>query len=299
MKRFLIFASFLFIINCDDGDALFEDFDFDNITVQACLPENDAGTRNYTFYKIETVNNETLSIQVSSSEDLLEEGIYDNFSVTSNPFEYRKFNGTVSNDYFCNDVPPSSPNVTETFIANAGTFIITTEYSFDDGDGIPAIDEDLNNNGDLEDDDTDGDGIPNYRDEDDDGDNVPTSQEGVNTSDLSQSRDTDGDGDPDYLDRDDDDDGINTDQETTDGDANPANDGPANLRNYLNPLVSGPANPPIDTFIEHTYTRQSNVEITLFDVTLSNGNSEIIYEEFDFGTYVGNGITITENPPFN
>ena len=56
----------------------------------------------------------------------------------------------------------------------------------DDGDGVPTIDEDADNDGDPTNDDTDGDGIPDYLD--------PT--------------DTDGDGVPDYVDVDDDNDGI-------------------------------------------------------------------------------------------
>ena len=44
----------------------------------------------------------------------------------------------------------------------------------DDLDGIFSVNEDLNGNGDLYDDDTDGDGIPNFMDFDDDGDGVPT-----------------------------------------------------------------------------------------------------------------------------
>ncbi len=46
-----------------------------------------------------------------------------------------------------------------------------------DGDGIINILEDLNNNGNLYDDDTDGDGIPNFLDNDDDGDGVFTRRE--------------------------------------------------------------------------------------------------------------------------
>jgi len=64
-----------------------------------------------------------------------------------------------------------------------------------DGDGQPDILEDLNMDGDLENDDTDGDGIPNYQDEDDDGDGISTIMEenGPNEG------DSNGDGFPDCL----------------------------------------------------------------------------------------------------
>ncbi len=86
-------------------------------------------------------------------------------------------------------------------------------YPDTDGDGVPDVNEDLNQNGNLQDDDTDADGIPNYLDTDDDGDGVPTANE---------LGDANGDGIPDYLDpnqggnpndRDTDGDGISDDNE--------------------------------------------------------------------------------------
>lgn len=92
----------------------------------------------------------------------------------------------------------------------------------DDGDGIPTVFEDFNGNGDLEDDDIDADGIPNYLDNDDDGDGVLTQFEAVDAD--GNPADTDGDGDVDFLDNDDDGDGIETINENADpnGDGNPA-----------------------------------------------------------------------------
>lgn len=79
-----------------------------------------------------------------------------------------------------------------------------------DGDGIPSILEDLNNNGNLNDDNTDADTeainarIPNHYDPDDDGDGIPTRDEIDLDADgnFVGFRDTDGDGIPDHLDND-------------------------------------------------------------------------------------------------
>lgn len=60
-----------------------------------------------------------------------------------------------------------------------------------DHDGILDLTEDLNHDGNLENDDTDGDGLPNYRDPDDDNDGVLTALEG--------SGDSNGNGLADYL----------------------------------------------------------------------------------------------------
>ncbi|WP_026778110.1 FKBP-type peptidyl-prolyl cis-trans isomerase [Polaribacter sp. Hel_I_88] len=57
------------------------------------------------------------------------------------------------------------------------TFVEDTDH---DNDGIPTIDEDLDNDGNVNNDDTDGDGFPNYFDVDDDGDGVLTKDEDAN-----------------------------------------------------------------------------------------------------------------------
>jgi len=81
--------------------------------------------------------------------------------------------------------------------------LYTFAVSDHDGDSVPSILEDLNNNqyfAETEDD-TDGDGTPNYLDADDDGDGVLTREEYDKNLD-GVADDTDMDGIPDYLDAD-------------------------------------------------------------------------------------------------
>ena len=94
----------------------------------------------------------------------------------------------------------------------------TSEFSLDDADGVDAGAEDRNQNGQPNDDDTDGDGTPDWLDADDDGDGIATLFEAADV------RDTDGDGRPDHLDDDDDGDGTPTAEESPDpnGDGDPA-----------------------------------------------------------------------------
>ncbi|MEM7126240.1 MAG: hypothetical protein AAF702_07925 [Chloroflexota bacterium] len=96
----------------------------------------------------------------------------------------------------------------------------TPEFYFDtENDGVGDVFEDRNEDGNLDNDDTDGDGTPDYRDLDDDGDGVPTIREISTSGTASRFRDTDNDTIPDYLDPDDDGDGTPTLAEGT-GDAN-------------------------------------------------------------------------------
>ena len=70
-----------------------------------------------------------------------------------------------------------------------------------DGDGVPTWMEDVNENHNLNDDDTNGNRVPNYLDPDDDGDRVPTREEIIiNEDGTIEFPDSNGNGTPDYLD---------------------------------------------------------------------------------------------------
>lgn len=112
----------------------------------------------------------------------------------------------ADSSYVINVVDASGGQETDTFTGNftATTDLGTTSTCITlgdfDNDGVYDMDEDINGNGNLLDDDTDQDGIPNYQDEDDDNDGINTADEvyGSNTNPMDQ--DSDGDGIPDYLD---------------------------------------------------------------------------------------------------
>lgn len=90
-------------------------------------------------------------------------------------------------------------------------------------DTVSSNYEDLNGNDDYNDDDTDGDGVPNFVDVDDDGDRILTKFENADPNEdgnPNDAIDTDNDGIPDYLDDDDDGDGVLTINEDADPDGN-------------------------------------------------------------------------------
>ncbi len=71
-----------------------------------------------------------------------------------------------------------------------------------DNDTVISNDEDIDGDGDVSNDDTDGDFLANYIDPDDDGDGILTKNEDANGNGDPTDDDTDGDGIPDYLDKD-------------------------------------------------------------------------------------------------
>jgi hypothetical protein len=93
-----------------------------------------------------------------------------------------------------------------------------------DGDSVDTAFEDLNFDTNLANDDTDGDGLYNFLDNDDDGDMILTSTEYVFNRGINVISDTDGDGISNYLDSDDDGDGVLTINEDYNHNNNPADD---------------------------------------------------------------------------
>ncbi|MEN3325132.1 hypothetical protein VP395_15445 [Mariniflexile soesokkakense] len=287
---------------CDDGDIITVEFDFDD-TFSAC------GTNGLVFYKTKNDPSESLSIKIASITlaDILEVGddnMYENdFQLSAtNTFNYRTYSNSTlpTSGLFCSDVPLSDIKIIKDIASTSGKVHIKTVLTEDDNDGIPAALEDINKNGDLTDDDTDGDGIPNYLDEDDDGDNVLTKNEKPdpnNDGDLSDALDTDGDSIPNYLDKDDDGDSILTrDEENQSADKNPANDISLNgIADYLNPEVA--------TKVEATAYREHTIYQT-YVVTLivSNFDLQIIsLDVFDFGALENSALSTSrkKTPAFN
>lgn len=294
MRKFLYLLCFGLLTTCDDGDVFEVTLDFGDEFKQC---------GELVFYKINESTSETLSIQFEdlTIEDILEvndEFVYENTLPlgSGNVFRYRSYGTTPNNSFFCNDVPINL-QIEKDEASLGGEVFIQTILVEDDNDGIPAELEDRNGNGDLEDDDFDTDGIPDYLDPDDDGDNVLTIDE-IDTENLdgddnplTNPKNTDAnstlnpDNMPDYLDTDDDGDGVLTRDEDSDQDLNPANDrtidtilNPDSIPDYLNDQI---ANTTIATaFRQHIIRLTYTISVTVSNITLPS----ITQQTLNFGT---------------
>lgn len=292
MKRiFLLFACNVFLMGCDDGDIIVSDFNFDvDSDLNLCEFQG-----NRKVLHIVTESNEAISL--TFEQNILEniEGVIrpGTFSVpinNSNRINYRRLDATVnSDDYFCQEIPPSNPNVLEEFVSTSGgsvEFEIIKVSGPDvdtDDDGIPDVDESGPNN-DIFNYDTDEDGIPNFLDRDDDNDNIPTITEigGENAPDIAL--DSDDDGVPNYLDTDDDGDGVITRYEDLNAldQRNPPNQTDLNPRdddsngngipNYLDPTSTESLT--VDFFRNNILSRRFNITVVFNNITLENVDSE-------------------------
>ncbi len=204
MKKIISFCTLLLLLSCDDGNFNVPEFNFDTQTINSC--------GDLLLSKINET--EVLVIELTEDSSTFFTTVRDDQPFTlsetgSNTVSYRTFDAAPTTSYFCQNIPPTSPNIVNEWLGS-GILLVTTTLSIDDEDGVEAANEDINADGDLTNDDSDGDTIANYIDFDDDGDGVKTKDEDIDNDNDPTNDDTDGDGIPNYLDTDDDGDGIPT-----------------------------------------------------------------------------------------
>lgn len=301
MKRVLslIFAALL-LSACDDGEIIVTDFNFDNPQLQRC-GEGDS----HVLFKINNTGvNEAIAFRFNLQTPApgffaTEEGRITIPINATNQLLYRVFDGEVNNSYFCNEIPPVSPRVTEEYRSTTGGQVVITSTlttaTDHDGDGVPSVDEGM-----AELRDTDGDGIPDYLDIDDDGDNILTRIElAVEAENSVNGRsDSDGDGIPDYLDADDDNDGVPTRNEDWNQNLNPTDDrNDGGVPHYLNPEIIDSF--PVTGSRENVISRSFRYLVTIENLTLVNqgGDGEQIrLQNYELGFINSPSQNVVVNP---
>lgn len=280
-KFILISSISFFIFSCDDGDIITFNLDFDMV-LERC-PEDDMETNNYVVYDTKDDDpyesltllfpSNTTNDKIFNPEETPLMGTL-NINGSSVRFNYRIYNGSPQG-LICQDIPDASVSILEDYESSSGTADYVSTFVDDDNDGILTSIEDANLDGDNDPDtnptDSDGDGIPDYKDADDDNDNVLTIDEDPDPNgdeDIVDAKDTDGDGTPDYLDTDDDGDGTITRYEDANGNGNLFDDFEvgATVPRFLDNTIS-------DVFINdnlnpNAFTRTINVEFTINNIDI-------------------------------
>ena len=132
MKKSLFYGVLIFLFACDDGDLQIETLDFDNATIQNCDPIS-VETANVLF-KLNSKEALILQLPNGSIKNEASEGPIGYLVTTSGPAKitYRTFSDKVSKNYFCTDIPLTTPTVLDEIIAQGGQVFITTVLNADE-----------------------------------------------------------------------------------------------------------------------------------------------------------------------
>ncbi|KRD58322.1 hypothetical protein ASE40_18485 [Flavobacterium sp. Root935] len=148
MKKYASLLLFAFLLNgCDDGDLTVETIDFESVTTsQACDP-----LTNTLIYKLK--NQEALLLQLPETAGIVNDpGTYE-YPIDSKGngqyrVVYRAYDGAVATANICGAIPPSTPKVTEEWLATDGIITIETSQiekpnTTDDGSRITGYDHSI------------------------------------------------------------------------------------------------------------------------------------------------------------
>ncbi len=129
--RFCTFILFVLLMSsCDDGDFPELSFDFQD-SVDNC--------ESTLFYITTSSRTEAYIIQLLEGDLPLEIG-EKSFSISEQrPVTYRVFDDGIGSDYFCNDLPPTSPLTIEEWLATGGRILISTEEVLNDQGEVSSL----------------------------------------------------------------------------------------------------------------------------------------------------------------
>lgn len=120
MKKFSFLVLILSLLSCNDGNFDRPEFQFSNIAINQC--------GDLVLYKIN--GSEALFIKFNES-DITNQTAETTFSIsTTRSVTYRVFDASVSSAYFCNDIPPTSPNTLRNWVGS-GTISIDSKEELD------------------------------------------------------------------------------------------------------------------------------------------------------------------------
>ncbi len=130
MQRSLLLLLSCLILSCDDGDLQIEIIDFDSASIDFC--ETTTDTSSTFFFKL----NPTEALILDLQSGILQNEVSDSTIVSTVPGQsqvtYRTFDGDVSKNYFCDQLPPADPTVLEEILAEGGEVFVTTVQSVND-----------------------------------------------------------------------------------------------------------------------------------------------------------------------
>ena len=116
MKKLITLFIAFSLFSCNDGDFDVPVFEFTD-TVNSC--------GEYVLHIANSNSTEILALNLTATQINNTVG-EKSYPITSSMMKYRIFEEGIGSDYFCADIPPSTPKVVKELIAESGTINITT-----------------------------------------------------------------------------------------------------------------------------------------------------------------------------
>ena len=123
MKQVILFAFLGLLLSCDDGDLQIETLNFDDSTIAFC---GTASTASQVFFKINGDEALILTLEAGILKNEVSDGSLESAIPGNSKVTYRIFSGTVSNSYFCSNIPPTTPTVVDEIEAIDGKVLVNT-----------------------------------------------------------------------------------------------------------------------------------------------------------------------------
>jgi hypothetical protein len=131
MKKLVTLIILAVFTSCNDGDFDVPAFEFSE-TVSSC--------GEYLLYVTNSSKTEALILNLTTNEINEIEGT-NSFSISSTiTITYRIFEDAIGTSYFCQTIPPSSPNVIKELVADSGSVNITTTLTTEEDSNIYTYD---------------------------------------------------------------------------------------------------------------------------------------------------------------
>lgn len=140
MKKYASLLLFALLLNgCDDGDLMVDTINFEDILESQSCPTTTS--ENTLIYKLKP--QEALMLQMPKIGGLIEDDTIYTRDINNSTFRvvYRAYDGAVVTNNICSTIPPSTPKVTEEWLATNGKINITSAAltTTNDTDGSSVI----------------------------------------------------------------------------------------------------------------------------------------------------------------
>ncbi|MDP6922607.1 MAG: hypothetical protein QGH06_06510 [Lutibacter sp.] len=128
MRLLCLLCCVIFLFSCNDGEFDVPSFEFSD-QVSTC--------GEYLLYRTNTDKTEAIILHLQATALGTEIGSKSYPVSATNQVSYRAFDTAINHTYFCQDLPPTGPNVTNELTAESGTIVISTstgvntEYQYD------------------------------------------------------------------------------------------------------------------------------------------------------------------------